>query len=544
LVEQQTAILLMFVTLQQFDKEYKMETQHKLAQSRRKSVPSFAPVQPVGNDLDSHVPQLSGVVHRKLSDPRQLTPQDILALQRTAGNQAVQRLLYPNTPQRPVQLAPNATATLATFNDITPPQEEVPSSRESALQRSTPQISGGMPGKKLHTDLAPVVQRKAYTGSNYQEADPGKLKNDKEKALAQDDDTRRFKDEAELQQFAKGKTTHIGLTEENDWVRVDEFTVLGENHGAPIAPNIINAIGTSRFRYEGFSHRSEARKFASPSLRWQVHTSDKKKLETKGITNTGGDHAAEHILPKYARAFPDIINVVELQAQNLRVNNQPLIPGRKWDAGYGLNKVLVSTLLDALRYARSYKYKWSEHPLKAFANANSDALDQSIKLLQKAADKNEIPDLGSMPIRSQLGMLKSTYFTLAREKLGVDDDKMTEFKKELDLKNESKVTNIAEAKENDYLRDYSMFETIKQAKNAGDLLFVIGDAHRGKLKPLLDKNNITSMRDKDFLAKQKAANSTARSANSAPLEQPKAKDEQPKTKEKWTEKFAKFFRRS
>jgi hypothetical protein len=34
--------------------------------------------------------------------------------------------------------------------------------------------------------------------------------------------------------------------EDGTWIRVDQFTILGEDHGAPKAPEIINALGTNR----------------------------------------------------------------------------------------------------------------------------------------------------------------------------------------------------------------------------------------------------------------------------------------------------------
>ena len=54
-----------------------------------------------------------------------------------------------------------------------------------------------------------------------------------------------------------------------------------------------------------------------------------------------------------------------------------------------------------------------------------------------------------------------------------------------------------------------MLDTIKRAARAGDRLFVIGDAHRHKLQPLLNAEGIVAMRDDAFIDQQKQLNRDA-----------------------------------
>ena len=289
---------------------------------------------------------------------------------------------------------------------------------------------------------------------------------------------------------------------------MDQFTVLGEMHGAQTAPKIIKALGTNRFRYEGFAHLSKARLSKDPILSMHIRQRGKERVEKLGLGEgevEGGTHEAEEALPKYARILPD---VVELARQQGDGGPHQVVAGTQWPDAYSLAEALTKGLLDALIYVRSFQTKFRGHPLKDFYGANSTAVDNSILALMDAEVENRVPDFSTLEIKDDLGSLQTAYETAAKSELGVSKaEKLKTFKGKLDLVGEMNVSLTPEAKELDYLRDLSMFNTIKASKKKGDLLFVIGDAHRQKLQPLL--TDMDAMRDKDFLEKEKRKNKAA-----------------------------------
>jgi hypothetical protein len=526
-----------------------MARQRILAESPKKSVPIFESVQSVEDEKNRYAPQVSGLVHRKLSDPRQLTPQDVLALQRTVGNQAVQRLLYPKTTRQTEQSIPAPSATLAATNDTLPLHEQFSNSREGEVQRSTPQISGGVPGKKLHTGLPAMVQRKAYIGQDYKAVNPTSVNDEQAKKLAEDKQVRRFKDNNEYLQFAKGKPIRAGLMSNGQWVRVDEFVVLGEYHNNQETPKIINALGTNRFRYEGWTHHSATRMkndaaFKSYKEKGDKDMGTKYAIDDKNIL--GRTHEAEHALPKYARLMPDVIEVVRRQIKEADTNPE-LAPGKAQGRGYSRFGAYFRILLESLLYTRSYKGKWFPHPLKAFAKENSAALDEAITVLQANPD-DQVPDMRALSIVSKLRALKDIYVSQAMKKLGLTEDSLSDFNDELgSLGPGKRPYETKEAEENDKLRDYSMLNTIKKSKKSGDYLFVIGEVHRMKLAPLLEQNGIESMQDKSFIHKEMMRNELLRAQEEGeekPPAQAISKPQEAKSATKWYTKAAKYFSKS
>jgi hypothetical protein len=353
-----------------------------------------------------------------------------------------------------------------------------------------------------------ALQLKAYIGENY--AKPKGALTEKAQTLVGDETIRRFKDKKELQKYAENKTSidNAGLTDDGDWVRVDQFTVLGEIHSEKNANKLIKALGTNRFRYEGFAHLSKDRLSKDPDLAAHAAARDKariEKLELGEREAKGRTHEAEDALPKYARTLPDVI---ELARQQRDGGPHQVVAGTLWPDGYSLAKALTKGLLDALMYARSFGTKFWGHSLKAFYSEYESKVDNSISVLKDAEAENKVPDFSALEIKDDLGSLQTAYETEAKSELGVSKaEKLKAFKGKLDVVGEMNVALTPEAKELDYLRDLSMFNTIKASKKKGDLLFVIGDAHRQKLQPLL--TDMDAMRDKDFLEKEKRKNKAA-----------------------------------
>ncbi|AFZ01392.1 DUF4157 domain-containing protein [Calothrix sp. PCC 6303] len=358
------------------------------------------------------------------------------------------------------------------------------------------------------------IQRKAYIGDNCDL--PANLEKPKNKALHEDGDIRRFNNQQEFETFAAGSAVEgVGQLADKTWVRLPKsMLVLGENHGNPKAPEIIKATNIKKFRYEGFTHHSATRLEKSEELQGVVQESNKKSLEKKGLV-AGADeptHEAEHALPKYARAVADVIELVKKQEKGEKISETSVVAGSDLGEEYSLVKALLSSLLHALIYSKSYSGKFFSHPLKQFYNENQAAVDEAIETLKASEQGKKVPDFSKLKITNTLDSLTTAYETAAKSKVGLTTQKKIDnFKAQLNTVKEPKVTLTNRAKEDDYLRDASMLETIKKAKSSGDRLFVIGDAHRYKLQPLIEGLGLEVMPDTDFVAQQKDLDTYAKS---------------------------------
>jgi hypothetical protein len=278
-----------------------------------------------------------------------------------------------------------------------------------------------------------------------------------------------------------------------------------------LAPGIIKALGTNRFRYEGFSHLSEDRKNASDQLKARTEETDSKRNKGFGFDGEqeGQTHEAEHILPKYARVIPDVKETAKKQSIK-NVENPLYVPGSNFKDGYSLAEKLLNYFLDALIYAKSYEKKWFGHELKTFYANYKANIDESIINLSEALAVDRIPDLSKIKAVSDSNTFEAmfaAYKKEAMEKTGLNtDEKINEFKKSLE-NNVVIQADDPDAILMDYLRDHSLLKTIKEAKSK-DLLFIIGFAHQQKLRKLVGA--IPIMEDVHFIEKEKEKNKQAK----------------------------------
>ena len=366
-----------------------------------------------------------------------------------------------------------------------------------------------------------IIQKKAYIGNEYrdyaEELDDKQGDDENSKKVAQianDDITRRFKDTKELESYAQNQNNpsvdHIGLTEENQWIRVDQFTVLGEDHRSPEAPTIIKAIGTKRFRYEGFSDYGSA--INNNEFAGFIKEEETKKLQRLGLTpDEGNIHYVEGIIPKYARMMPDAIAIVKVQRgydldekETTFKKLTRLTVGSKYSDGYNFDSGMLLALKEALKYTqvlgKRYWLSWII-PLKlrgrirSFWVSNKQNIIRCIEVLENALTENKVPDLGEnvFPLTlANLNQLKNIFVDAARWELFQPFEfQRKRWKDQLGGGTDQQYTQ--EAQKHDLLRDASMFKYIKKAKNS-DLLFMIGFDHLTKLKPVLQNNSIRSMR--------------------------------------------------
>lgn len=384
---------------------------------------------------------------------------------------------------------------------------------QTQQQRSIVAASALSPQSLKLAALGHAVQRRAFVGPGFKQ--PESLADPKVRALADDEQIRRFKDEAELKAFAAaGAKVGIGAMPDHTWVRLDTppMQVLGEDHGDAQSPAIIRATGITRFRYEGYTKHSQDRLANSAAL--LAHAAVKSSRATHKLDVPAEDaaitHAAELAAPKYARVLPDVQDLSAAQAAAQPFDKLAVTAGTPLPAGYSLAKALLREFESSLVYAKSYGGKWTRHPLKLFYKAHAAAVDAAIDALNAAVAANRYPDFSALRITAQLEPLTQTYESAARAKVGLKKKSQRDaFKAQLNLKDEPKVASSDRAKENDYLRDASMLAMVKEAQQGGDSLFVMGDAHRRKLQPLFQGLGLPVAEDKVFLDQQRDLDAAA-----------------------------------
>src|SRR5690606_17181024 len=91
------------------------------------------------------------------------------------------------------------------------------------------------------------------------------------------------------------------------------------------------AVDTNRFRYEGFAHSSSTRETEDSALGSQNAKRHNERVEKLHLSEkqAEGNHEAEHILPKHARALPDVKYIID----NQRAGSQELIHGQSYAPG-------------------------------------------------------------------------------------------------------------------------------------------------------------------------------------------------------------------
>ncbi|MEW6496794.1 MAG: DUF4157 domain-containing protein [Cyanobacteriota bacterium] len=374
------------------------------------------------------------------------------------------------------------------------------------------------------SNLPLIIQKKAYIGDNYQDINEEVDEpENKELTIAKDDITRRFSDVSEFKKFARTpkdpSIDHIGeMPDDHSWIRVDQFTVLGEDHGKQKAPSIIAAIGTKRYRYEGFIDMGKEVWQDSKFLESEADNRAK-RFEKLRLAQDEGIHEAEGVIPKYARVMPDAIAVISEQrgkpiAQNKRTTKPygEIKINDAYDENYNFDEAIVIALKGALIYTRSLG-KQKNNPFGKFYIENTAAIDSCIKELERALLARRVPDFTKnvFPLtRKKLTSLKDIFVKEAKKELSMDSNSVIEeWKQSLAVYEATDQQYTEEAKEIDFMRDASMFQTIKESKGKKDLLFIIGDDHRKKLKPILQKNNIKVTSDNDFISQQQTFNKDA-----------------------------------
>src|SRR5262249_4073650 len=146
------------------------------------------------------------------------------------------------------------------------------------------------------------------------------------------------------------------------WVRLDgPMLVLGESHGDPKAPSIINATGIRKYRYEGWATHAEERLEKSPQLGETLDAVSAQREERIGLERPDGDtedHSAEDAFPKYARTLADASDMVAKQGARGTLAGKSMVAGTDLGEGYSLPKALIDGMWSAFSYAKSWNTKF------------------------------------------------------------------------------------------------------------------------------------------------------------------------------------------
>jgi hypothetical protein len=384
-------------------------------------------------------------------------PHAMLHLQRLAGNQAVLDLLGkrdlpgpPPTVQRAVYLE-NA----------------------GAWQRKTRKTRKGLVGSRGRESILRMID---------------------------DNIPRFFATKQDMISYAKGLTDNMGYVgSARTWAMVDRFTVFGEAHDAPTTlPNLARAFRTDLFMYEPLIENVEA---ANRALRRAVARRARdihRRVKYPGYRPSREQHQAEDLKPKLLRSLEGI--ACNESAHVVGTKNE--LRGLRW------------AILDAAAHA--------QHPhLKAYAKnpALYHRAAQAIVALE-ADPRRDFSRLRMTALtQEEFTDFKDGYVQFAQESIDLAHDAVPAawaafqgpggwHRVNRELTSQSNIVcdyaldthplMLAER-----MRDFSMLQHIRAARNRGYLLFGIGEVHEKRLFDILDAENIPHWEMTVFLEDQR-----------------------------------------
>jgi hypothetical protein len=380
---------------------------------------------------------------------------DLMALQRVAGNQAVQRLLQAN----------------------------------AARQGTTSQIDrtifvNGREKTKTSHGLSGVFGRESIL------------------TMLRDDKKRYFADKDEMYRYAKGNTDTMGwVPARNAWVKLnDELVVLGETHTADLtAASVIKAVGTERYMHESLTEAPEASPDVSRALRTREKGEHKRKFGKVSAANR-----SEDFFPKIKRGFADLGVVCNAKGEIRWQDRKP------WRPQYVLLRLV-------LLYASGIQSRTSA--LKQFYDTHSDVLNRTASMLAELPDDPAQIHalLLRTPLSLAMATARSTaLFTSLKDAVMAHVEakihaqhvqrpapasfaawKMaqTDYSPDPD----SPIIQAEKA------RDRSMLEHIRDARGRHYLIYGLGKMHLERLDDVLTQENVRHSTVEDFVTQQEQA---------------------------------------
>lgn len=314
---------------------------------------------------------------------------------------------------------------------------------------------------------------------------------------------RRFKSEDELEDYAAdGKAEHAGLIKEGayqgTWIRVDKFIVLGESHNEPYTKQIIRALGTHKWRWEGF------KQYPVGSPRFERLTGEQENAyigEEKFFEEMvrGKRHDVENSLNFFARASAD-----DLQSHLNAVSED--------NNAYSLPRAVVETVKDSLDYLTVLQQErivdGAHRGLFDFARSNIGKIWLYSKVLNSFLGGNPKPIYEYVSRRRSFQdffpRMANVFHEAAFPKDSDAESELANFRKRRKIINSAAVQSL-DAVKFELARDFSMLKTIEESQHT-DLLFIIGGEHSARLGGDISNKGIKVSTTKDFLKAEQLKN--------------------------------------
>ncbi|OPH56951.1 hypothetical protein BC351_26425 [Paenibacillus ferrarius] len=441
-----------------------------------KTVQHKAPTATASNSLNTlesvSVGRLSvDALQRAAQHPQAMSPGQIMHLQRTIGNRSVAELFKKNsTAAKPAEKPAEPVVASGTI-------QAVPTASQADIQRKV----------YIKNTLFSGYRNKTKSGRGSEGVGDRNVK-----TMMGDNKSRYFKSKDEMSQYAANTTEKIGYVEKtNTWIRLpDELMVIGEKHTATTLHEVVKAVGTDKFMYEGYTeHPAEAAD--NPELKATMRQRD-----AVGDAKFGGVGSGPGTKSHYAESFyPKIIR--GLQGLKVRYDYQVM--------GSEAEKKLLSM---AIRFAASadedsglyQAYTTQEDLWKSTATSLEGDTNSAAPLaeaMRTAGSSDlfttfvrELTDYATTKIQEE-----QAHASAADKKAFNDNWHMA--KGDYDVEG-SEIMKAEKA------RDFSMFQHIKKANTDGYLLYGLGDLHLQRIKKLLDAEGIKSENMNTFISNQEA----------------------------------------
>ncbi|NQX65970.1 hypothetical protein HQN90_07505 [Paenibacillus alba] len=439
-----------------------------------KTVQHNAPTATASNSLNTlesvSLGRLSAdALQRATQHPQAMSPAQMMHLQRTIGNRSVAELFKQNsTAAKPAEKPAEPVAASGTI-------QAAPTASQADIQRKV----------YIKKTLFGGYRNKTKSGRGSEGTGERNVN-----TMMGDSKSRYFNSKDEMSQYAGDTTEKIGYVEKtNTWIRLpDELTVIGEKHTATTLHEVVKAVGTDKFMYEGYTeHPAEAAD--NPELKATMRQRDAVGDAKFGGVGSGPgtkSHYAESFYPKIIRGLQGLTVGYDYQVMGSEAEKNLLGMairfGASADEDSGLYRAY--TTQEDLWKSTATSLEGDTHsaePLTA-AMRTAGSSDLFTTFVQ------ELTDYATLKIQEE-----QAHASAADKKAFSDNWHVA--KVDYDVEG-SEIMKAEKA------RDFSMFQHIKKAKSDGYLLYGLGDLHLQRIKKLLDTEGIKSENMNTFISNQ------------------------------------------
>ncbi|MEH2221902.1 eCIS core domain-containing protein [Nostoc sp.] len=375
-----------------------------------------------------------------------------------------------------------------------------PQMQLSSLNSQMKPLSNSIEKLDFNEDNGELIQRKIFIGKKEKKKSKmlniltGKSKNNELDEMLNDSKCRYFKSENELSDFVAKKTENIGYLEtkhNKGWIRLEnELIVLGEYHNKTTLVDIVNAVGTKKFRYEPYIE-VPPELAENPEIKKEI--ADREKL-FNDKTNLGNDdrnsHKAEDLYPKILTVLSDL-SYDEIN-NKMRIKDHILSDVMK--------AVLNLAIITAANCEKNSElYNFYQRNERIFSIIKSTVVENSKNI--KEGEHNEIDG----EIFCEFHSLFEQYADekIEKEQQKINEIDRTKFNKEWQRASKDFPSKMEGKMKAEKARDFSMYQHIKTAKDQNYLLFGLGNLHRERLNKLLNEEQIKNQSIDDFMEAQK-----------------------------------------